>query len=523
MPADPAAALSAVAFVFAGAGVLAAVGWHTHGPLRTIGVIVLAYVAGLAATMLVAIALLCAGIPMHISVFAVVSVLVGTGGIGIRAWRERARWRLARLLLRTGLRMQSPGTWTVERWLAGAVGVILLAYVVLGYGWAKTMPLNAWDAWSIWARKGTILLDYGTLPTAFFGSHSYAFMHPDYPLLVPTLESIWFRLVGGADTQSLHVQFWLLFVTSVGAAAYLAARVTPVAIWAPLIGFIAVLPAATSQLMTLYADIPMALFLMLGVLLLGLWIEDHRGSLLSLAALFLAAAANTKNEGLTAAVCALVVAFLITAARPVPRRRNADLRALVIACAAFAAAVAPWRLWLAVHHIGGDMPVGKGLDPSYLASRSGRISPTLTALYAQISDQGVWHYLLPLGVSAVLACLIVRETRRLAAFYALTGVGILATVLWGYTINPNRIGWLAATSATRTVDGLMFVAIAALLHLTGATLAVKPQAQRATPAVRDGPRRADVPPKTEAGLQALSDNQQELPVASQDPGRRAEG
>jgi hypothetical protein len=34
-------------------------------------------------------------------------------------------------------------------------------------------------------------------------------------------------------------------------------------------------------------------------------------------------------------------------------------------------------------------------------------------------------------------------------------------------INPNTLSFLIPTSASRTVDGLMFVAIAALLHLTG--------------------------------------------------------
>jgi hypothetical protein len=467
MTADLAALTITAAYVFAGAGVLAAAEVLPSGIVATVGWACLAYVAGLAVTMLVCIALVCVGVAIHGVVFALVSVVVGGAGIGIRMLRGERRWRPQRPTFETWSLVRSVRAWSVETWLVAIVAVIGVAYVVLGYRSAGRMPLNAWDAWSIWARKATILFDYGNLPIAFFGSPNYAFMHPDYPLLVPMFESIWFRFVGGPDTQSLHVEFWLLFVTSLGAVAYISSRVARPAIWAPLIGLVAVIPAVTGQLLTLYADVPMGLLLMIGALLLGIWIERPGGSPLALATLFLAAAANTKNEGLTAAVCVLGAAFLVTALMPRTGGRRADFRSLLIAAGAFVVMIAPWRLWLAVHHIGGDMPIGKGLDPSYLASRADRISPTLTALYAQITDQSAWYYVLPLAIGVVLACLLVRDARRPAAFYGLTGIAIFVVIVWAYVINPNAISWLIATSANRTVDGLMFAAIAALVYLTG--------------------------------------------------------
>jgi hypothetical protein len=467
MPVDLAAVLIAGAYVIAGVGVLSAVGWLPDKPLGMVCAVGLAYMAGLAATMLIAVALLCAGIAVHAGVFVLVSLIVGGAGVGIGVQRGRVHWRPGRVQLRTAWMLGSAAEKSAEYWLAAAVGVILLVYLVLGYRWSKTVPLGSWDAWSIWSRKGTMLLDFGTLPASFFASPSYAFMHPDYPLLVPMFESIWFRFVGSADTQSLHVQFWLMFVAFLGAAAYISARVTRPAIWAPLVGLIAVVPAVVGQLVTLYADVPMGMFLMLGVLLLGMWVKQRRGAELALAALFLAAAANTKNEGLTSATCALAIAFVVTAIKPIPGRRRTDLQVLFIAAGSFAVAVAPWRLWLAFHHIGGDMPVGKGLDPAFLAGRADRISPTITALYDQIANQSAWYYLLPLAIAVVLASAVVRSSRRAAAFYGLTGVAVFVLVVWAYMINPNTLSFLIPTSASRTVDGLMFVAIAALLDLTG--------------------------------------------------------
>jgi hypothetical protein len=465
MSADLSALAIAVAFLWAGYGILWSAGALSPNLMSSAGAAGLAYVAGFSVTLMVGILLICLGVPVHLAGFALVSFLVGAAGAGNGL--RRAGWRLTVRWPRPGGRA---APWDRERLLVAVVCAIFLVGAILGYRSARVTPLSAWDSWSIWARKGTILFDDGTLSSAFFGSSSYTFMHPDYPLLLPVLESIWFRFVGSADVQTLHVEFWLLLVAGLGAAAYLAKPVTRGAVLALVVGFLAVVPAVSSQLMTMYADIPMAVLVLLGVLALGRWIAERRRWLLLVATLFLAAAANTKNEGLTAAISAFLVAVLITAVEPGTSRRRADLRALLVALAGFTVAIAPWRLWLSAHHVSGDMPVGKGLDPSYLVSRADRLSPTLTSLYGQIADQRVWYYVLPLAIALAVACLIARTARRVAAFYLLTGLVIFLSLLWAYLINPNPIGWYLATSATRTVDGMMFVAMAAILHLTGRLL-----------------------------------------------------
>jgi hypothetical protein len=481
--AELSALVIAVAFLWAGYGILWGAGALTPSPASFAGAAGLAYVLGLASTLMAGVLLICLGLPMNLPAFALVSFVVGSAGAGIglgrSGWRSSLRWPVARPIAKAC---------SVERVLVAFVCAILAVGAVLGYRSARVMPLADWDSWSIWARKGTILFDHGTLASSFFGSSSYAFMHPDYPLLLPILESIWFRLVGSADVQTLHVEFWVLLIASLGAAGYLVKPVTRSGILVLLVGFLALVPAVSAQLMTMYADIPMALLLLLGVVALGRWLVEGQRWLLVVATLCLAAAANTKNEGLTAAISALVVAVLISAIRPGPSGRRADLSSLLAAIGGFALAIAPWRLWLAAHHVTGDMPVGKGLNPSYLAGRVDRLSPTLTSLYGQLTDQQVWHYALPLAISLAVACLFVRFARRVAAFYLLTGLVIFLSLLWAYMINPNAIGWYLATSAGRTVDGMMFVAMAAILHLTGLLLSPAPPGTELPAAAASSPR-----------------------------------
>jgi len=468
-------------YCFAGLGVLAAL-QLVHLDVRGIAAALgLAFMVGVAVVLVAGIELLCVGASVGLVTLGALAALIGGGGFAV-AWRRggeprasrgsasplswtRVRsWTTARSFIGAALAASKVG---VDRWVAAAVVVALAVFAVLTFRWARVQPLQEWDAWSIWARKGTLLLDYGHLPAAFFTSRVYAFMHPDYPLLVPLYESTWFRAVGSANTQNLHVWFWILFVAFLWATAYVASRVVRPAVWAPLVGLLAVTPAIWGQLMTMYADVPMGLFLMVGVLSLGLWITGRRRRDLALAVILLAAAASTKNEGLTAAVSVLAAAFIVTLVAQ-GRSWRRSLSPLIVAVLTFAVLVIPWRVWLAAHHIVSEMPVGRGLEPSYLLARADRIQPTVNALFSEVTDQNSWCYLLPIGIALLIAGLATRGLRDVAAFYGLATWGAAATILWAYVISPSQLSWLIPTSANRTVVGPMLIAVAGTLHLAGA-------------------------------------------------------
>ncbi len=465
-------------YCFAGLGVLTSLRIIRPSVGSVVAALGLAFMVGVAVVLLSGIALLCVGAPVNIEMLGILIALIGLGGFGFAWWQ--AGWRRpsmpnwSRIRLWASTQSARRAIFVLrdtdaERWVVAGMLVVIGVFAVLAYRWAQVQPLQAWDSWSIWARKGTLLFDYSHLPTVFFTSRVYAFMHPDYPLLLPLYESSWFRIVGNANTQSLHAWFWVLFVAFLWATAYVASRVARPAIWAPLVGLLAVTPAIWNQLMTMYADVPMGLFLMVGVLLLGLWIAGRRRRDLALSMIMLAAAASTKNEGLTAAASALAAALIITLVAPAPglARRRA-LAPLAVAIAAFAVVVAPWRLWLAAHHITGDMPVARGLEPSFLVNHANRIQPTVNALFTEITNQGNWYYLLPISLALVIAGLATRGLRRIAAFYGLAMLGAAIMVLWAYVINPNELSWLIATSANRTVVGPMLIAVAGTFHLAGA-------------------------------------------------------
>ncbi|MDX6643053.1 MAG: hypothetical protein QOD76_1015 [Solirubrobacteraceae bacterium] len=452
----------AAAFAGAGTGVLAGLG-IVRSPGQALRGLGLAYLTGMAAVMLVGLVVTVAGAAFDLAACGAVCLAVACGGVvaararardaGADAWAPRAP---------TGM----PG-W--RRGLIAAASLAALAYVVMGLLTTAVTPLNSFDAWSIWGRKAVMLFGLGHLPAGALASSAYSFMHPDYPILLPLWESLQLRAIGHVDTQLLHVPFWLLLVAFLSALGFVGRRVSRWALVAPIVAAAALAPGVVDQVVSANADVPMACFLAIGVLSLGIWLERGDRAALALGALQLAAAANVKNEGLVGAVVVLAVAAAIVALD----RRWRALRALAFGAAAVAAAVAPWRIWTAAHGIHGDLPVGNGLTPSYLSDRSDRIRPAFDALVNRLADQGRWSYIVPAALALMLVCLLVRWSpgspgRRLAAFYLGTAVAFFALVLWSLVVIPNTLDFQLPSSAPRLISGIVFVGLAALIHLSGA-------------------------------------------------------
>jgi hypothetical protein len=327
-------------------------------------------------------------------------------------------------------------------------------------------PTVEWDSWSIWARKAVALFEMKTLVPAFWSAKPYTFMHQDYPLLLPMLEDLHFKAVGRIDTQSVHVQFWLLLVAFPWAMGYLVARAGRAAVWAPVVLGATAAPAIATVLIGGLADVPVALFVGGGVLALGMWVDTRERFYLAVATILFAGAASTKNEGILAAAVALLMAGVVS----FPERPRRALRDLAVAVVVFVLAVAPWQLWAASAGVPKDVNAGEGLNPIYLAKHIDRFWPSVKALVAQVADQSRWSYFVPLAIVVAVMAVLVRHATRAAAFYLLTAAGVFLSLVWAYWASPHPLDLYLAQSAFRVVDGLAAVTMATLAHV-GARLA----------------------------------------------------
>ena len=428
----------------------------------------LAYLVGTAAVMLTGIGLTVAGLAFDLPAFAMTCGVAGAGGLV--AARRRGPG--------SDPTPSSDGPSRRRRFLVAGAGLVAFGYAMLGLVAAAVHPLDDYDAWSIWGRKARLLVDFGSLADGAWDSPAYGFMHPEYPILLPLWEAVHVRGMGEWNSQLIHVPFWLLLLAFLGAMAFLAARASRPGLAAIPLAAAAVAPGVGEQLLTAYADVPMAMFLGAGVLATGLWLAGGPRSLLAVGALLLAAAASTKNEGLMGAAVALAVAGALVLAEPARPR----LRAYGAAVGGFVLVLAPWRIWVAANGLEGNLQVSSGLDPSYLAERSGRIQPSARALAAQLADQGRWLWLVPAALAVLGAVLVARRGsgngRRLAVFYLATAGLYLALVLWSlWAIQVPLVEQLRG-SADRLVTGFVLILLAGVVHLQGRLL---PPRERGTP------------------------------------------
>jgi hypothetical protein len=337
--------------------------------------------------------------------------------------------------------------------LAGGVLLVLaLGLIVKATAAFAVRPLIEWDGWAIWAMKARALFDFGGAQHDVFTTAPYAPLQ--HPLLLPALEATGFRAIGRYDGTLIHLQLALLALGfAVGLWTLLRERVS-----APLAGVaVFAIVAAESVLRQLagnLADIPLALFVALGLVCLGRWVLEADRGLLALAALFLGAATLTKPEGLLFATAALLAAIV------------AWRRDLVWGALGVAAIYAPWRIFVAVHHLQNqEYSLGDAVNPSYLADRSERVRPALSGVWHQVWASG-WSWLVPFALLSLAAALLARKW-RLSAFAAIwAGLSFCGIVLvFWISVVPIQLTLLWA--AYRTVASLVIGAAALAPLLAG--------------------------------------------------------
>lgn len=442
-----------VALLAAGLGILRATGVVRQLSIgNALAASGLAYLVGVAVVMQACVLLLVLGAPFGIPLVAVLC-LACAAPIGFDV-RSAIRERLDRAAIARIRNSEQIALITL-----GAFAVVALAGIVM----LGNVPIGDYDAWNLWTRKAGLMFFGSHLPLAVLQSPASGYIHPDYPLVLSLLEALHLRALDRYELSSVHTVMWILGIAYVWAGAFLANRVTRPIVWAPIL--VGIFMLATPELLSAYADVPVGFYLGLGVFSLGIWLESGRRSDLVVAALLLAGAAGIKNEGLMGAVSAFIVALVVITATERWGRRLQDLLIAALGVGLFA--VLPWRLWLAAHSLKGDLPIGKGLDPAFLAHRLSRVWPAVQALYGQIDVLGGLAVVVPISLAVVLLALRERAQRRSAVFYFATGVAYFVALVWAYWVSPLEIHFHISTSVNRVYVGIAFIAVAAILQIAG--------------------------------------------------------
>ena len=349
------------------------------------------------------------------------------------------------------LRGSEPPSWRRPSWLS-LTAVAALAALMAEYARAFAIaPLDRYDAWAIWALKGHALYAFGWADPAVFAGSEYRFANLDYPLLLPSLEAIDFRAMGAFDTRLLHVQFLLLLVAALAAlGAVLRDRVPPLLMWLAL-GAIALAPAVFDQLLTAYADLPLALVFAVGVAAAGRWLLTNERWSLSVAALCFAGALLTKNEG-----SLFVAAAFIGLAAAAYRR----WRALAVAAAVDVLVLLPWKVYVRVHDVHDiNYSLGDTFDWNHVSGRLGVSRIAFRTLGDQMIDPRHWGLLAPIFVLLLLLAAM-TGARQLSLFGAVWALLSWLGLSWIYVISHFEYSSYLSSTKERVVASLVLGAAA---------------------------------------------------------------
>ena len=240
-------------------------------------------------------------------------------------------------------------------------------------------------------------------------------------------------------------------------AALLRDRVPPLLLWPALIA-LALAPAIFDQLLTAYADVPLALTFAVGLTAAGRWLLTNERWALGLAVLAFAGALLTKNEGLLFVVAAYAGLFVAAFSRR---------RALAVALLADALLLLPWRIFMAVHDLHNkDYSLGDSFDFHHVSGRLGVGPIAFRTLAGQMLDPGQWGLLVPLFVAVVLAAALTGRARP--ALFAAVWAGLSWLGLsWIYVISHYEYSVYLDSSKARVVASIV-VGSAALTPLLAA-------------------------------------------------------
>jgi hypothetical protein len=355
------AALGLVAIEWLAMGWLSGVGWPSQqhvfwAPRWALRLLVGAFLVALAQLVLASIGLGIGSIPL-------VLVVAAIGGTGLRVARSKTRCtpeatKSAEPNPRT-VGIDEPEANLRTMAVRERVGWLLLGAVLLAAAERSFLvPEAGWDAFSHWGLRAQAYALAGTIVDAH-SEHEY------YPPLVPLLEA-WLYVHRGSVSIDLGRTVWALVGSAFAVCLGWHLRLNVRQPWqAPFFaaGIVLITVALIDGFWTGQADLALTAFLSLGTLAVVQWQISHSRQWLLQVAIFAAAAALTKFEGLPR-IGVLVAAVLIEAA--LARNLRFALPALIVAGAA-GLATGLWTAFELTHgitpnaeHIGQFQPLALG-------------------------------------------------------------------------------------------------------------------------------------------------------------------
>jgi hypothetical protein len=322
--------------------------------------------------------------------------------------------------------------------LGAAAALLVVLALVLSVGNAYAV----WDSADIWASKGYGIAYEGSIFAAEqWGKHGLA-----YPLNIP-LQISFFMTLGGDLAPGSKIIFTLFYASLLlGCFAFLRRNGAPPFLAGLCILLLGTTPVVFYQATVGYANLPMAVYVVLGSFwgLKAIRDSDRRAFVMS--GILFGFSAWTRIEGVLLSTCAILALF---AFRPSVWRSARSLMAWFAPAVAIAG---PWFLFFYLHGRDSSQAMG-ALAQSLEAVRNGDLHVDALTTIAGFARRDLlnienWGILVPAAVlSLILGWKELRretgaEAAALLAVSVSTGIGVGLLFYVGSWVTRGLYGWL---------------------------------------------------------------------------------
>lgn len=308
------------------------------------------------------------------------------------------------------------------------------------------------DGWAIWAFKATAFFEDGRVDFSFLSDmERYAYSHPDYPLLIPTLE-YWVYLhlshINDHVIRSVPISFWILMLSFFYSTLSERLKRHHAALGTALL---AITWPLTEGAILGMVDGVQALYNLAGLVYMFRWIEKSDDNDLWTAAIILGFGANVKNEGFGFWTAASASLFLSSVYEIYAKRSFERFYSLFVFAIIGAAMCLPWIIEKKVHGIGSELFLNGIPCLSIILERLGKLALHYLSQVIAIGYAG-WGLLWIFTLLAFLkmwgsSCL--REERYLV--FLGTCLAQFLILLAVYSINSYDLDYHIQTSGVRTL------------------------------------------------------------------------
>ncbi|HMI08160.1 MAG TPA: hypothetical protein VK528_11475 [Flavobacterium sp.] len=291
-----------------------------------------------------------------------------------------------------------------------------------------------WDAWAIWSQHGLFLTDSSLFANLF--TQDIAWTHPDYPLMLPSLNAMFWKSFGSQSAfvpavlgYSIAMALVLLILSSFFERKFVFSGL-----------FVFLLLTATSVLFpfaaTQQADTFLALFLLIPIVLCNHLEANKSALLVTLIGFFAATSAWIKNEGLVFFVL-FAFCFSVKYFRQAFLLRNFFLGAIfpIVVLMVFKFNYAP----------PGDLFANNDYHAKLFDAGRYKIIRDFARQYLTENCQFLLY---------IMGGILVLHYKFYLSFAFIVIFGLAASYFFIYVITPNDLNWHLSTSFYRLVHQL---------------------------------------------------------------------